>query len=233
MSVAARLVEVHSAIARAARAAGRDPASVKLVAVSKTKPVEAVRAAYAAGQRAFGENYAQELAAKAEALADLQGIEWHFIGHLQSNKAKIAAKHAHVVHTVDSTALARELGKRAAKERTSPMPVLIEVNVGGEPQKSGAAPSEIAEVVRAIQDDPALHLSGLMTVPPAGDLAVAKKTFETLALLRNLHGGAAVLPELSMGMTADLDVAIACGATIVRVGTAVFGERERAPAVAR
>jgi pyridoxal phosphate enzyme (YggS family) len=232
VSVAARLAEVHSAIARATHAAGRDPASVKLVAVSKTKPVEAVREAYAAGQRAFGENYAQELAAKTEALADLPGIEWHFIGHLQSNKAKIAAKHAHVVHTVDSTALARELGKRAAKERTSPMPVLIEVNVSGEPQKSGAAPSEIAEVVRAIQDDPALRLSGLMTVPPAGNLAIAKKTFETLALLRKLHGGAAVLPELSMGMTADLDVAIACGATIVRVGTAVFGERERAPAPA-
>jgi pyridoxal phosphate enzyme (YggS family) len=234
MSVAARLAEVRSAVASAARAAGRDPASVKLVAVSKTKPVEVVREAYAAGQRAFGENYAQELAAKAEALADLPGIEWHFIGHLQSNKAKFAAKHAHVVHTVDSAALARELGKRAAKERTSRMPALIEVNVSGEAQKSGASPSEIAEVLRAIQDEPALVLSGLMTVPPAGDLAVAKKTFETLVLLRNLHGGAAVLPELSMGMTADLDVAVACGATIVRVGTAIFGERERAhPPAAR
>lgn len=237
MSIAAQLAEVRTAIDRAARAAGRDPTSVKLVAVSKTKPAEAVREAYAAGQRAFGENYAQELLTKAEALADLAGIEWHFIGHLQSNKAKIAAKYAHVVHTVDSAALARELGKRAAKERTVVIPALIEVNVGGEAQKSGAAASEIADVVRAIQDEPALLLAGLMTVPPAGDLALARKTFETLALLRRLHGGAAVLPELSMGMTADLEVAIACGATIVRVGTAIFGEREpprgREPAAAR
>lgn len=229
MSVASRLAEVRSAIERAARAAGREPASIKLVAVSKTKPEEAVREAYAAGQRAFGENYAQELAAKAEALADLPGIEWHFIGHLQSNKAKYAAKYAQVVHTVDSAALAREVGKRAAKERSTPLPVLVEVNVGSEPQKSGAAASEIADVIRAIQDEAALRLSGLMTVPPAGDLALARKTFETLVLLRNLHGGAAVLPELSMGMTSDLDVAVACGATIVRVGTAIFGERERPP----
>jgi pyridoxal phosphate enzyme (YggS family) len=232
VSIAAQLAEVRSTIARAARAAGRDPASVKLVAVSKTKPAEAIREAYAVGQRAFGENYAQELAAKAEALADLPGIEWHFIGRLQSNKARIAAKHAQVVHTVDSVALARELGKRAERERTAPMPALIEVNVSGEPQKSGASPSEIADVVRAIGEEPALCLSGLMTVPPVGELALAKKTFETLALLRNLHGGPAVLPELSMGMTADLEVAIAAGATIVRVGTAIFGERERTPPLA-
>ncbi len=232
MSIATQLAEVRAAIARAAQAAGRDAASVKLVAVSKTKPEEAVREAYAAGQRAFGENYARELAAKAEALADLPGIEWHFIGHLQTNKAKIAAKHAHVVHTVDSAALARELGKRAAKERPPsgpPLPVLVEVNVSGEPQKSGAAASEIADVMRAVQGEASLRLSGLMTVPPAGDLALARKTFETLALLRSLHGGSALLPELSMGMTADLDVAVACGATIVRVGTAIFGERERPP----
>jgi pyridoxal phosphate enzyme (YggS family) len=225
VSVAARLEDVRAAIDRAARAAGRDPHSVKLVAVSKTKSPEAMRQAYAAGQRAFGESYAQELATKAEALADLTDLEWHFIGHLQSNKAKIAAKHAHVVHTIDTVALAHELGKRVARDREARLPVLIEVNVGAEPQKSGASPGEIAEVVRAIQEEPALLLSGLMTVPPAGDLAIAKKTFDTLALLRNLHGGPAVLPELSMGMSSDLDVAVACGATLVRVGTAIFGAR--------
>jgi hypothetical protein len=227
-TVAERLAEVRARIDAAARAAGRDPAGVKLVAVSKTKSADAVREAYAAGQRAFGENYAQELAAKAEALGDLPGIEWHFIGHLQTNKAKVAATYAAWVHTVDSAALARELGKRVAKHvRAAPMPVLVEVNVGGEAQKAGAAPSEIEEVMREVEAHPSLALRGLMTVPPAGDLARARSVFETLVSLRNLHGGRAVLPELSMGMTADLDVAIACGATLVRVGTAIFGERAR------
>jgi pyridoxal phosphate enzyme (YggS family) len=225
MSVSGRLAEVHTRIDRAAQAAGRSPAGVKLIAVSKTKPAEAIRAAYAAGQRAFGENYAQELSAKAEALADLADIEWHFIGHLQTNKAKVAAKWAHVVHTVDSAALARELGKRAGKERSSPLSVLIEVNLGGEPQKAGATPSEIDEVMASVRAQPSLKLCGLMTVPPAGDPDAARRTFETLALLRNLHGGAAALPELSMGMSEDLEIAIACGASCVRVGRAIFGER--------
>ena len=133
MTIASRLGEVRGRIERAAQAAGRDASLVKLVAVSKTKGPEAVREAYAAGQRAFGENYAQELASKAEALADLPDVEWHFIGHLQTNKARVVAKHAHVVHTVDSEALARELGKRASREaRVVPLPVLIEVSIGGE-----------------------------------------------------------------------------------------------------
>ena len=226
MTIASRLAEVRARIERAARDAGRDPSLVKLVAVSKTKGPEAVREAYAAGQRAFGENYAQELAAKAEALADLPGVEWHFIGHLQTNKARVVAKHAHVVHTVDSAALARELGKRVAREgRAGPMPVLIEVSVGGEAQKAGATPSEIEEVMREVQAHASLAVRGLMTMPPAGDLDAARRVFETLVSLRNLHGGPAVLPELSMGMTDDLEVAIRCGATLVRVGTAIFGPR--------
>ncbi|MBV9946526.1 MAG: YggS family pyridoxal phosphate-dependent enzyme [Myxococcales bacterium] len=228
MSIAARLDEVRARLVRAARASGRDPASIALVAVSKAQPAEAVREAFAAGQRAFGENYAQELVAKSAALADLPGIVWHFVGHLQTNKARVAARCAHVVHTVDSAALARELGKRAARERpdgSAPMPVLIEVNVGGEPQKAGAAPAEIDEVAEAVRAAPALELRGLMTVPPAGDPARARAVFETLASLRDLHGGPAALPELSMGMTADFEVAVACGATIVRVGTAIFGAR--------
>jgi pyridoxal phosphate enzyme (YggS family) len=226
VTLASRLDEVRARIERAARSAGRDPAGVKLVAVSKTKAPEAVREAYAAGQRAFGENYAQELAAKATALADLPGVEWHFIGHLQTNKARVVAKHAHAVHSVDSAALARELGKRVAREaRPVPMPVLVEVSVGGEAQKAGATPSEIEEVMREIQAQPSLALSGLMTMPPAGDPTAARRVFETVVSLRNLHGGPAVLPELSMGMSEDLEVAIACGATLVRVGSAIFGAR--------
>lgn len=225
MSVAERLAVVHARIAAAARAAGREPGDVKLVAVSKTKPPEAVREAYLAGQRAFGENYAQELAAKAEALADLPDIEWHFIGHLQTNKAKVVARCAHVVHAVDSAVLATELGKRAAKERESPIGALVEVNIAGEAQKAGATPSELAEVLAALREQPALALRGLMTMPPAGDLDASRRTFETLRLLRQLHGGPAVLPELSMGMSEDLEVAIACGATYVRVGRAIFGAR--------
>jgi hypothetical protein len=226
VSVASGLAEVRARIESAARAAGRDPSQVKLVAVSKTKSAEAVREAYAAGQRAFGENYAQELAAKAEALSDLPDLEWHFIGHLQTNKARVAARYASVVHTVDSAALARELGRRVAREaRPAPMPVLIEVSVGGEAQKAGAAPSDIDEVMREVKSHASLALRGLMTVPPADDVAAARRTFETLVSLRNLHGGAPVLPELSMGMTADLEIAIGCGATMVRVGTAIFGAR--------
>ncbi len=225
MSIAERLADVRARIEHAAHAAGRSPGDVKLIAVSKTKPAEAIREAYASGQRAFGENYAQELATKAEALADLRDLEWHFIGHLQTNKAKIVARVAHVVHAIDSAALVRELGKRAARDRASPLEVLIEVNVGREPQKAGATPGEIDEVMAAVREQPSLALRGLMTMPPAGDPVATQKAFETLLLLRNLHGGAATLPELSMGMSEDLEIAVACGASYVRVGRAIFGER--------
>ena len=226
MGIAEKLAGVRERIHRAAAESGRDIRGIRLVAVSKTKGPQAVREAYEAGQRDFGENYAQELAGKAEALRDLRDVTWHFIGHLQTNKARVVAKHAHVVHTVDSEALARELGKRVARERPGdPMPVLIEVNVAGEAQKAGVTPGDLEAVMRAVTEQPALALRGLMTMPPAGDLAEARRVFETLATLRNPHGGTAVLPELSMGMTDDLEVAIACGATIVRVGTAIFGPR--------
>ncbi|HTQ45178.1 MAG TPA: YggS family pyridoxal phosphate-dependent enzyme [Polyangiaceae bacterium] len=226
MGIAENLAQVYARIDRAAAESGRDIRGIRLVAVSKTKGPDAVREAYAAGQRDFGENYAQELAGKAEALRDLRDVTWHFIGHLQTNKARIVAKHAQVMHTVDSEALARELGKRVAKERPgAPMPVLVEVNVGGETQKAGVTPGDLVDVMRVVREQPALALRGLMTMPPAGDLAEARRVFETLVTLRNLHGGPAALPELSMGMTEDLEVAIACGATIVRVGTAIFGKR--------
>jgi pyridoxal phosphate enzyme (YggS family) len=223
MTIANRLAEIHTRIERAAVSSSRDPRSVKLIAVSKTFAVEKIREAYDAGQRAFGESYAQELAAKATTLADLNDIEWHFIGHLQSNKAKLIATHAHLMHTVDSAALARELGRRvAALQKT--LPVLIEVNVANEPQKYGASAIELADVIAAVQKETALTLRGLMTIPP-DDEAAAKPTFETLVSLRNLHGGEKILPELSMGMSSDLEIAIAAGSTMVRVGTAIFGER--------
>lgn len=225
MNVSATLGAVRARIERAAGDCGRDAATVRLIAVSKGMPPECIREAYAAGQRAFGENYAQELAAKAAVLADLVDLEWHFIGHLQTNKARVVARHAHFVHTVDSVPLARELGRRAVKERAAGLPVLVEVNVGGEPQKAGAAPGDIAEVMAAIRAESALQLRGLMSVPPAREPAAARRVFETLRSLRNLHGGPRALPELSMGMSDDLEDAIERGATLVRVGTAIFGPR--------
>jgi pyridoxal phosphate enzyme (YggS family) len=229
VSIADRLALVRVRIERAALAARRDPAGITLVAVSKTRGPDAVREAFAGGQRAFGENYAQELSTKAAAVADLPGLEWHFIGHVQTNKAKTVARHARVVHTVDSPALARELARRAARERLehgrAELQVLVEVNVSGEAQKAGAAPGEIPRIIDGIRESEALSLRGLMTVPPAGDLAAARQCFEALASLREIHGGTGVLPELSMGMSDDLEVAIACGATMVRVGTAIFGAR--------
>jgi pyridoxal phosphate enzyme (YggS family) len=220
--IADNLAAVRERIARAATSAGRDPGEIKLIAVSKTKPAEAVREAYLAGQRAFGENYAQELATKAAELADLPDIEWHFIGHLQSNKAKLIVRAAKVVHTIDTVSLARELGKRATQADTPPIAVLVEVNVGGEAQKFGVAPSDLAEVIQGIKAEPALALRGLMTIPPEGN---ARAVFDTLATLRSLHGGKALLPELSMGMSADLEDAVVAGSTMVRVGTAIFGAR--------
>lgn len=224
MSIAEALAGVRDRIDRAARAASRDPAEVRLIAVSKTKPASAIREAYAAGQRDFGENYAQELVQKAEELADLGELRWHFIGHLQSNKARFVAKVAHVVHTVDGPSLARELAKRVLKEGRERLPVLVEVNVGGEAQKHGSSAADLQEVLAAVEAEQLLHLRGLMTIPP-NDLEGARRAFEALASLRNLHGGRARLPELSMGMSDDLEVAVACGSTMVRVGTAIFGSR--------
>lgn len=225
MTIATALAAVHTRIDAAARAAGRDPKTVRLVAVSKTKSADAIREAYAAGERAFGENYAQELETKAIALADLPDIAWHFIGHVQSNKAKIVARHAHVVHTVHSLELAAELGKRVDAADRAPLPVLVEVKLSEEVSKHGAAPASLPDLFAGIEKDSRLRLRGLMTMPALGDLDLARRTFDALRALRDTHGGSDRLPELSMGMTHDLEIAIACGATLVRVGTAIFGER--------
>lgn len=217
---------MRARIERAAREAGRDPASVRLVAVSKTKTAAEVREAYEAGQRDFGENYVQELLQKASELADLAELRWHFIGHLQRNKVKLLVPRVHTVHCVDSGRLAEELGKRVTEAGREPLPVLVEVNVGGEAQKSGCSPAELEAVLEAIERQPALRLAGLMTVPPhTDDPAGARPFFDAVVALRDRHGGAARLPELSLGMTHDLEHAVLAGSTWVRVGTAIFGER--------
>ncbi|MEO6602667.1 MAG: YggS family pyridoxal phosphate-dependent enzyme, partial [Polyangiaceae bacterium] len=162
-------------------------------------------------------------------LADLTELRWHMIGHLQRNKARIVAPLAALIHTVDSVELARELDKRVMGEPR--LSVLVEVNVGGEAQKSGCARDALGDLLQALDDAPHLRVAGLMCVPPHTEApSGARPFFDELVRLRNMHGGAERLPELSMGMTADLEYAVAAGATIVRVGTAIFGERPKARA---
>jgi PLP dependent protein len=208
-----------------ARLRARLPPGVTLVAVSKTQPPSAIREAWAAGQRDFGENYAQEWRDKADALADLDGLVWHFIGGLQTNKAKVLAGRVGWVHTVDRLALAEELSRRWAA-RGAAVRVLLEVNVAGEAQKAGCAPDDVARLAEAVRALPALELRGLMCIPPAeGD---PRPHFARLRALRDRLG--LPLPDLSMGMSADWEAGVAEGATLVRVGTAIFGARPpRAP----
>ncbi len=223
--IAENLAAVRARIDRACARAGRDPSSVRLVAVTKTWPAEVVRAAYSVGLRDFGENYAQEFVDKAAALADLDGLRWHFIGHLQTNKARVIAPVVSAVHSIDSAKLAAELGRRAEAAKRV-IDAYAQVNVSGEASKSGSEPAELGAVLAAIEASPSLRLRGLMTVPPASeDANEAAPVFRALVALRDAMGGAARLPELSMGMTHDLEVAIACGATVVRVGSALFGAR--------
>jgi len=242
MTLATRISEVKARIAAAAARAGRAPEAVTLVAVSKHMPPALVREAHAAGLRDFGENYVQELVGKASELSDLTELRWHLIGHLQRNKARQVVSVASAVATVDSVALAAELGRRAAACPVPParrlpaaadgrLVVLVEVNVGGEDAKSGCAPGELGAILEAVEREPCLALRGLMTVPPfTEDPNAARPHFERLVELQQTHGGGSRLPELSMGMSHDLEAAIAAGATQVRVGTALFGERPpRAP----
>jgi len=218
MSIAARLSEVRARIAAACAKAGRDPAGVTLIAVSKLQPPEAIREAWAAGQRDFGENYAQELRDKMKALADLPAIRWHAIGHLQTNKVKYVAGKA-LVHTIDRADLARELVRRGGGSAAC----LVEVNVADEPQKSGVSPSALHVLLGELRAIEGLEVRGLMCIPPeADDPEEARRWFRALRELRDRHlpGGA-----LSMGMSHDFEVAIEEGATFVRVGTAIFGPR--------
>jgi hypothetical protein len=193
---------------------------VTLVAVSKSQPTEAIREAYASGQRDFGENYVQEWREKAEALAGLPGLTWHFIGSLQTNKVKYLAGRVALVHTVDREDLGREIAKRWEKAGARAR-VLVEVNLGGEASKAGCAASSVPALVELLRGLPALDVAGLTCIPPPDE--DPRPYFRELRAMRDRLG----LVELSMGMSADYPVAIEEGATIVRVGTAIFGERAR------
>jgi pyridoxal phosphate enzyme (YggS family) len=229
-SIESNLQEVKRRISGAALAAGREPAAVCLLAVSKTFAAEAVRRAHAAGQRAFGENYVQEALAKIDALADLRpGIEWHLIGPLQSNKTRAVAEAFDWVHSVDRLKVAQRL----AEQRPAGLPPLqlcLQINISGEASKSGVRPAEAAALALAVAALPRerVVLRGLMAIPePAGEFDAQRMPHRALReLLAAVNARGLALDTLSMGMSADLEAAVAEGATIVRVGTAIFGGRD-------
>lgn len=220
--VAGALARVRERIAAAARRAGRDPAAVTLVAVSKGHGAEAVRAAMAAGQRVFGENYAQELAEKAAALADAAPV-WHFVGRLQRNKARFVVGRAALIHTVDSIPLAGEIDRRAAASGAGvAQEMLVQVSLAGEAQKGGVPPDALPALLEAARHSAHVRCVGLMTMTPFEDEPERARPY--YRALRELAARFA-LPQLSMGMSSDFAVAIEEGATLVRVGTAIFGPR--------
>ncbi len=224
--VAYNLSKVRAAITAACQKAGRDPGSVRLIAVSKTVDLDRIRAAIAAGQDLFGENYLQEAKDKIDVLG--RQVGWHLVGHLQTNKAKPAVELFDLIHGVDRGKLARALDSAAAR-LGKVQDVLIQVNQGGEDTKSGVAPEAARELVQEVARLPHLRLLGLMTMPPwFADPEAARPYFRSLRelrdRLRSLSG--LPLPELSMGMSGDFTVAVEEGATLVRVGTAIFGRRQ-------
>lgn len=229
-TVAENIEAIRARIRAAAKRAGREPDSVRLVAVSKRQSPATIREAMAAGQVLFGENYLQEAQDKVAALG--HGLIWHCIGHLQSNKARIAAEVFDCIETIDRLKLARALEARLA-ELGKIMPVLVQVNVGGEAQKAGVAPNEAARLCRELQQFPHLIVQGLMTMPPfVDDPEESRGCFRQLYVLGQELAGKGLIGrhgqlELSMGMSGDFEVAIEEGATLVRVGTALFGERNQ------
>lgn len=226
-SIAANLQAVRARIAAACVAAGRSPGSVELLAVSKTWPADSVRAAVAAGQRAFGENYVQEAVDKTRELEGL-GLEWHFIGPLQSNKTRPVAENFAWVHTVDRLKIAERLAAQRPPD-LPPLQICIQVNVSGEASKSGCAPEQAIDLATAVAKLPGLRLRGLMAIPePTADTARQRRQFASLrqTLERINAERDCRLDTLSMGMTDDLEAAIMEGATMVRIGTAIFGRRE-------
>jgi len=219
VTVTEGLAKVEERIRAACERAGRPRDEVELVAVSKLQPSSRIREAYAAGQRVFGENYAQELRDKADELSSLPGLRWHAIGPLQANKAKYVARSAHAFHALDRLELAKELSKRRTG---TPLRCYLQVNLGQEETKSGVSASEVEALAAEVRALPGLELVGLMSLPPLTDNPEAMRApFRALKALGQRLG----LPGLSMGTTADFEVAIEEGATAVRVGTAIFGER--------
>ncbi len=216
---------VRAQIVRAAHLTGRSPQSIQLLAVSKTRQADELRQAFAAGQHAFGENYLQEGLDKIAALADL-AIEWHFIGPLQSNKTRPVAEHFHWVHSVDRLKVARRLSEQRPPD-APPLNVCLQVNISAEASKSGCLPDDVIELARQVAQLPGLQLRGLMAIPAASqDTQRQQQAFAALrTLLEQLQTELPQLDTLSMGMSGDMDAAIAEGATIVRIGTAIFGPR--------
>jgi pyridoxal phosphate enzyme (YggS family) len=227
ISIFTNLQTINARINAAARAVGRDPGSVALLAVSKTAPLAALRAAFAAGQRKFGENYPQEGKEKIAALAGA-GIEWHFIGPLQSNKTATVARAFDWAHGVDRLKIAERLSAQRDTRRP-PLQICLQVNVSGEASKAGVAPEDVRDLARAVAGLPRLALRGLMCIPePTTDQVLLRCRFALLRQLRDdLRADGLALDTLSMGMSHDFEVAIAEGATIVRIGTAIFGARKK------
>jgi pyridoxal phosphate enzyme (YggS family) len=227
MNISDNLQAIRHRIAAAAHACGRDPADIALLAVSKTRPDADIIAAVAAGQHAFGENYVQEGCDKAQRLAAAGHVlDWHFIGPIQSNKTRQVAAFFDWVHSIDREKIAQRLSEQRDAEKGE-LNVCIQVNVSGEASKSGVAPDQVAALADAVARLPRLKLRGLMTIPePTDDLALQRHRFAHLRqLLEELNAGGHALDTLSMGMSQDLEAAIAEGATLVRVGTALFGAR--------
>jgi pyridoxal phosphate enzyme (YggS family) len=231
--IAGNLQAVLQRIERAARAAGRNPTSVRLLAVSKTWPSACIEEAFQAGQHAFGENHEQEATRKIAALAHLP-IEWHFIGPVQSNKTRPIAEHFAWLHSLEREKVARRLSEQRPAE-LPPLMVCVQVNVSGETTKSGVSPAGALELARLVAQLPRLRLRGLMTIPaPSSDSEVQRRQFRRLReLFDDLRSRGLDLDTLSMGMSDDLEAAVMEGATLVRVGTAIFGQRTKGAAVAR
>jgi len=220
-----RLVDTRNRIASAAMRYGRDANSVRLIAVSKSQPAAAIRAVAELGQREFGENYVQEALPKLEQLADLK-LTWHYIGQLQTNKTRPVAEHFHWVHTLDRERIAVRLSEQRSPH-AAPLNVCIQVRLADEPGKGGISKTELAALARRVVELPRLQLRGLMCIPPPREgFEAQRQLFAELAdCAQELREQGLVLDTLSMGMSGDLEAAVAAGATCVRIGTAIFGER--------
>ncbi|WP_100656621.1 YggS family pyridoxal phosphate-dependent enzyme [Alteromonas flava] len=226
-TIADRLESAYKMIAHATEVAHRPAKSVKLLAVSKTKPVSDLQQAYAAGQRLFGENYVQEGVDKIIEMSAYSDIEWHFIGPLQSNKTKAVAEHFAWVQSVDRLKIARRLSAQRPTDR-SPLNICIQVNIDNEETKSGVAPDEVEDFAKELTKLPNIELRGLMAIPSnSSDVAMQKASFSRMnELFTHLKQQYSTIDTLSIGMSNDAEIAIECGSTMVRIGTAVFGRRD-------
>ena len=225
-SIAQSLEEIRNRVTVLERRYERSPGAVRVLAVSKKKNPEAVRAAAEIGQREFGENTVQDALIKLDALADMD-LGWHFIGPIQSNKTRVVAARFHWVHSIDRAKIARRLNEQRP-DGLPPLEVCIQINLSGETSKSGVEPQQVEELAQVVSEQPRLRLRGLMTLPrPCDELEDQRRPFAALrGILETLNAGGLALDTLSMGMTDDMEAAIAEGATIIRIGTAIFGPRE-------